>query len=152
VGNDVGFSVLYRNRGDGTFEDVSKEAGITRRGSALGAGWGDLDGNGLPDLFASGMSSNSRWIFDLPSFPAPAPWYVNLVLRGPVMGVMKEMYEGNWVSLGQKGGTFKECAAAWGTGNSGWPFGTAVFDYDNDGREDVYIVNGFITGPDPKDL
>jgi hypothetical protein len=46
---------LFRNRGDGTFEDVSQKAGVSnpekRRG--MGVVWGDYDDDGWPDLFVT---------------------------------------------------------------------------------------------------
>jgi enediyne biosynthesis protein E4 len=50
----AGFDRLYRNNGDGTFTDVSEEAGILRRlGYGLGAVVTDLNGNGWPDIYVS---------------------------------------------------------------------------------------------------
>ena len=46
--------VLYRNNGDGTFTDVTKEAGLGGdRMWATGAAFGDYDGDGWADLFVS---------------------------------------------------------------------------------------------------
>src|SRR5258705_134046 len=42
---------LYRNRGDGTFEDVTEKLGITSRRWTLAVGAADLCGTGYPDLF-----------------------------------------------------------------------------------------------------
>ncbi|HSR41348.1 MAG TPA: VCBS repeat-containing protein, partial [Longimicrobiales bacterium] len=41
---------LYRNRGDGTFEEVAERAGVAFRGMGMGAAWGDVDNDGWPDL------------------------------------------------------------------------------------------------------
>jgi tetratricopeptide (TPR) repeat protein len=41
---------LYRNRGDGTFEEVAEAAGVAFRGMGMGAAWGDPDNDGWPDL------------------------------------------------------------------------------------------------------
>ncbi len=41
---------LYRNRRDGTFEDVTEKAGVGYRGCSMGAAWGDIDGDGNLDL------------------------------------------------------------------------------------------------------
>jgi tetratricopeptide (TPR) repeat protein len=46
---------LFRNNGDGTFTDVTREAGLLTRWATIGAAWGDFDNNGLPDLFLSGL-------------------------------------------------------------------------------------------------
>ncbi len=44
---------LYRNNGDLTFTDVSKEAGIINFGHGLGVAVGDLNSDGLPDIYVA---------------------------------------------------------------------------------------------------
>jgi hypothetical protein len=46
---------LFHNRGDGTFEDVSKKAGVSDPGKRYGMGavWGDYDNDGWPDLYVA---------------------------------------------------------------------------------------------------
>jgi len=45
---------LYRNRGDGTFEDVSEKSGISRfNGRGMSVAFADYDGDGLPDVFVT---------------------------------------------------------------------------------------------------
>lgn len=52
--NPAGFDKLYRNNGDGTFTDVSEEAGLLKSlGYGLGAVATDLNGNGWPDIYVS---------------------------------------------------------------------------------------------------
>lgn len=46
-------SQLFRNRGDGTFEDVTKKAGVGRLAFTKGASWGDYDNDGWADLYVS---------------------------------------------------------------------------------------------------
>jgi hypothetical protein len=152
VGNDVGLSVLYRNRGDGTFENVTDAAGIIYRGSTMSAAWGDVNNDGYPDLFASAMDSNSRWMIDQPGFPAPAEWYVNLFIRPVVISILKEMLYGNRFYLNQGDGTFREVAEATGLRRNGWGWSGCFLDYNQDGRLDIYNVNGFISGEKPDDL
>jgi enediyne biosynthesis protein E4 len=45
---------LYRNRGDGTFADVSKESGLKQKGFWIGCAVGDYDADGFPDVFLTG--------------------------------------------------------------------------------------------------
>jgi hypothetical protein len=45
--------VLYRNRGDGTFEDVTDAAGVSRRDYGLGVKFADLNGDAWPDLYVA---------------------------------------------------------------------------------------------------
>ena len=46
-----GQPVLYRNRGDGTFEDVTAAAGLAAIMPTMGSNYGDLDNDGFPDLY-----------------------------------------------------------------------------------------------------
>ncbi len=46
-------SVLFRNDGDGTFTDVTRQAGVDAKGKALGVVTGDVDGDGFQDLYVA---------------------------------------------------------------------------------------------------
>jgi len=47
-------NILYHNRGDGTFEDVSVPSGIAaKRGHGLGVAFADYDGDGFTDIFVA---------------------------------------------------------------------------------------------------
>ena len=52
--------ILYRNLGNGTFEDVSTEAGFVQSLRSNGATWGDVDNDGNPDLFVTTVSDPSQ--------------------------------------------------------------------------------------------
>jgi hypothetical protein len=60
VGSESGASRLYRNKGDGTFEDVASQAGVTNNRFAKGANWGDFDNDGYPDLYVSNLEQANR--------------------------------------------------------------------------------------------
>ncbi|MDA2934033.1 CRTAC1 family protein [Acidobacteria bacterium AH-259-D05] len=51
--------LLFRNKGDGTFEEVSEEAGINRPGSGLGVAFGDYDRDGWPDVYVANDAMDS---------------------------------------------------------------------------------------------
>ncbi len=51
-------SALYRNRGDGSFEDVTERAGVAARIYGHGGCVGDVDGDGLPDLYLTAFGDN----------------------------------------------------------------------------------------------
>src|SRR5262249_25065364 len=52
--NQLGKNKLYRNKGDGTFEDVTDKAGVgVGDRICVAAAWGDYDNDGYPDLFVT---------------------------------------------------------------------------------------------------
>lgn len=53
-------SQLFRNRGDGTFEDVAGEAGIALQAFVKGSVWGDIDADGDQDLYVSVLGGSNR--------------------------------------------------------------------------------------------
>ncbi len=103
---EQGRNLLFRNKGDGTFEEVAVKAGVAGRGrGGKGASWGDFDGDGYPDLFVN-------------------------YLDGP-----PALYRNN------RDGTFTDVAAAMGVLRpSTAAFSCWFFDYDNDGWLDIYAA------------
>jgi enediyne biosynthesis protein E4 len=52
------YPALYRNRGDGTFEDVTKQAGLAVDCYGMGVAVGDYDNDGWPDLYLTALGPN----------------------------------------------------------------------------------------------
>jgi Flp pilus assembly protein TadD len=52
---------LFRNRGDGTFGDVTSSAGLGKPHRGMGAAWGDYDADGNLDLFVTSWGENLLW-------------------------------------------------------------------------------------------
>ena len=152
VANDFSYDVLYENQGDATFVDVTHERGFVHRGSSMGLATGDIDADGDFDIFISGMESQSRWIIDQPHFPAPAIWPISFLFRSYVLGSMKMALHGNRFYLNNGDGWFDEISTESGTPHSGWAWGGVFLDYDNDAKQDIYVVNGFYSGQEKDDL
>ncbi len=77
VGDKINQCRLYRSRGDGTFVNVARQAGVTNDRYAKAAVCGDFDGDGLLDIFVSNCAGE----------PAlPQPWRVDLRGRGSAAG------------------------------------------------------------------
>lgn len=151
VANDVGKDLLYENNGRGVFEEVSDDVGIEFHGSSMSADFGDVNGDGWPDLYTSGMASNSRWLIKQPGFPIPAPFPIDFFFANYIRSIMWEMFHGNRLYLNQGDGTFEEVSSETNSYWLGWAWSAVFLDYDNDGHLDIYGVNGFHTGEDPED-
>src|SRR6266404_6155102 len=127
---------LFHNRGDGTFEDVSKKAGMDdpQHRYGLGAIWADYDNDGWPDLFlANDAGPNFLYhnrhdgTFDL--FVTNYTEQVNNLYRNLGGGAFSDM---SWpAKLGQPSYRYVK----WGTG---------FVDFDNDGWVDIFINNGHV--------
>ena len=65
VTNVNGANVLYRNRGDGTFEDASgpAAANVGHTGSGFGIAWGDYDGDGSLDLYVANYKHEANVLY-----------------------------------------------------------------------------------------
>jgi hypothetical protein len=59
LGHEFSFSQLFRNRGDGTFEDATVKAGMRFRSMTKGVNWGDVNNDGWPDLYVSNFSDRN---------------------------------------------------------------------------------------------
>lgn len=60
IGNENFPSELFLNKGDGTFTDIAKEAGVTNDGMTKGVAWGDYDNDGDPDLYVSNLGQPNK--------------------------------------------------------------------------------------------
>ncbi len=158
---------LYRNRGDGTFEDVSVQAGISREsGGALGVVTADFNGDRWVDIYvANDGRPNQLWInqrdgtFEDEALLAGAAVNRDGVAEGS-MGVDAADFDGdgdedlfmthisdetNTVYVNDGQGWFQDRSVQTGLGppSQGYTgFGTAWIDYDNDGWLDVFVANG----------
>ena len=99
-------NALYRNLGNGKFEDVAAKAGVDRIPFyGMGVAVADYDNDGFPDLYVTGYPSSA-------------------------------LYHNN------RDGTFTDVTGKAGVGNAGkWGAGAAWFDYDRDGRLDLFVAN-----------
>lgn len=161
--------VLYLNNGDGTFTDISLQAGLrTAFGNGLGVVCGDVNGDGLPDIFvANDQMANQLWInINGKTFEDQAMLYGCAVDQNgdakAGMGTAAVDYDDDGdldlfvVNLQSEpdsfyrnqGNYFTDDTAAVGLGvisQAYTRFGTSIIDFNNDGWLDVYSANGRVT-------
>jgi enediyne biosynthesis protein E4 len=102
---------LFRNRGDGTFEDVSEKAGVNdpRKLHGMGVVWSDYDNDGWPDLF---VTNDSGW---------------NFLYHNKQDGTFEEVGITSGTGLGPFGQNYGNMAADFA-------------DFDHDGRLDLFVT------------
>jgi hypothetical protein len=154
VANEFGGNALYHNEHDGTFRNRTDEAGVADGGAGMGVTWADYDGDGDLDLYVSNMHANSAWALFHPDFPAPVPWpYRILAFVTPTQyrehsdDIIRRLTRGSTLYRNDGNGHFTDVSDAAGVRDAQWGWAAEFLDYDNDGRLDLYAVNGFISGP-----
>ncbi|MDA2931074.1 VCBS repeat-containing protein [Acidobacteria bacterium AH-259-O06] len=146
VANDFGRNNLYRNDGDGTFTDVAAEAGVEDMAADMSAAWGDYDNDGDLDLYVSNMwSSAGQRVTHNPQFRG-------LAASDRVLRSFQRHARGNSLFRNNGDGTFRDVTLQAGVEMGRWAWSSDFVDLNNDGWQDIYITNGYVTGPDPHDL
>ena len=160
---------LYRNRGNGTFEDVTTRA-LTggAYGPALGVSTADFDGDGWIDIYVGNDgTANQLWINQRNGTFKDTAFLAGAAVSGggnaeASMGIDagdfdndgdEDIFVTNWMAqmnvlyVNVGGGLFEDRRAATGLGSPSLAktgFGAAWFDYDNDSFLDLLAVNGSV--------
>jgi hypothetical protein len=134
VSNKGGPSRLFLNNGNGAFRDVTEEAGLEETGFAMGSCFGDVNNDGKPDLY---VAKGGRYEIESNRlyFNASAPGHPKFV----------------------------DITESAGVGIKTFTYGSTMFDYDRDGRLDIYCSNygvgqhnylfrNLTAGPRPEDV
>lgn len=144
VANDYGKNCLYRNDG-GRFSQVAERAGAVDYGSGMSVSWADYDRDGWMDLYVGNMfSSAGSRITSQEKFLAKS--------GQPVRSLYRRFVRGNSCFRNERDGTFAEMSEKSGAMVAGWAWSSVFTDLDNDGWEDLFVANGYITTPDTGDL
>ncbi len=117
VANDTSVNYVYRNDGNGAFTDVSNESWAADFRGSMGLAAGDYDADGDIDIFIS------HWVDEENTL------YRNLLKEDPSSGHIRFVDE-----------SYSAMLAEVSIKLIGW--GTALFDYDNDGDLDIFVTNG----------
>ena len=137
LANDFGRNVVLRNRGDGSFEDVSPTTGANGFATSMGVATGDLDNDGHTDVYVANMYSKmGRRIIGLVG-ETDYPQGVYQQIQGSCAG--------NRLYHGQPDGRFQELSDDAGVNAVGWAYAPVLADLDADGRLDIYATTGFLS-------
>lgn len=141
VGNDFGVNAYYRNLGGGRFEDMAGAMGTDKPSYTMNIGITDLNRDGYPDFYISNivtMNKDEKYV--LPNAETPMKF-------DPEKLAQMRVVEANDLFTSQlKDNVFERYvlsnAVARGLSSTGWSWDADFFDFDNDGDDDLYCVNG----------
>ncbi|MCO5322838.1 MAG: CRTAC1 family protein [Microthrixaceae bacterium] len=118
-------SRLFRNIDGQRFEDATEAAGVGTDENGMGSVVRDVNGDGLPDWFITSISKLT---------PGECP-------GNPFAGC-----SGNRLYLNEGAGRFSDGTDRYGVRDSGWGWGTAIEDFNNDGNLEIVVTNGYDGG------
>ena len=144
VVNDFGRKNLYRNKGDGTFIDVAREAAVEDVGAGMSVSWLDYDNDGEQDLYVGNMwTAAGERVSTQQIFKKDSSQEVRALYQKHAMGNSL---------LRNHGATFDQATNYAGVAMGRWAWSSDSFDFDHDGFPDLYIANGMVSGPSRQDL
>jgi len=169
--NNGGRKYLLRNLGNGAFEDVTAALGITSRRWTLAVTSADLFGTGYPDLFLANDYGVSELFANQQGKRFEDVAAKAGVGRAPKSGMNAalgdvfndgrlsiyktnisepgQLVQGNdlWVPAKKGSGPveFENLATTLGVDLGGWSWGAQFGDLNNDGAQDIYLVNGYVS-------
>ncbi len=124
-----GHVTLYRNKGDGTFEDVTAKAGLDVKGWAINAAWLDYDRDGCLDLFIGRyvkFDPTYRSYYAADNYPGPLDYEADSNL------LFHNTCKGTFVNVSEQSGI---------AAHKGRAMGVTAADFDGDGYPDIYVAN-----------
>ena len=161
-------SILFRNNGDGTFDDVTAKAGVDLPGKALGVVTGDINGDGFADIYVAN-DAVANFLF---KNQGDGTFEEMGLMAGVALGIYGKAESGMGVDLGdynedgrmdlivtnidqEMNNLFSNQGDDWfmdltldaGLGQVAMPysgFGVRFLDYDNDGDLDLVVLNGHV--------
>jgi len=119
VANDVSDNAMFLSLGNGRFRDISHSAWVADYRGAMGLGIGDWDNSGRFDIFITHWlaQENALYVDETPRMKVTPEAPLRFVDQADILGL----------------GQIALSVIGWGTG---------FLDYDNDGRLDLYCING----------
>lgn len=141
VANDFGRNALLRNLGGGRFENVARDLGHTKAYHSMNVSFTDLNRDGFPDIYISNIATMVK--DNKYAFPD-----VNTTQKLDLSALSNMLVkEANILYLSKReDGKLHRYAPSTdierGESTTGWAWDAEFLDFDNDGDDDLYVVNG----------
>jgi enediyne biosynthesis protein E4 len=128
---------LYHNQGDGTLVETTAEARLTNRAWSTSSAWGDVNGDGILDLY---VVNYVDWSLDNDP-PCATLWGPNAQRLPDTCPPERFNAVSDWLFLGDGQGGFDEVGSAVGLVEGGKGLAVLMGDVDLDGTLDIYVAN-----------
>ena len=157
-----GPNFMYRNNGDGTFNDITAMTGLAGSGITWTTAAMDIGKDGFLDLYLANDTQQNQCFANTSGFHYNETSLAYRVAdEGAGMGIAIGDYNNDgrfdiyvtnifnhhpnplYKDIGNR--RFEDVAATLGVENTGWGWGVQFFDYDHDGDEDLFAVNGVVS-------
>ena len=165
----IGPNILYRNLGDLQFQNMAGSLGVNQDDQGVGVVAADIDDDGWPDLYTGNRSGDlSNLYLNHGGVFEDVAVVAGITARGLGMGVASfdvdndldmDLYWTSWPEVANalyenRGGVvFDNVAAASATDDPrGWGISCNAGDIDLDGRQDLFVTNGFDPSSGPNVL
>src|SRR6185369_11526952 len=130
---------------DGTFKVVSKEAHVESVGAGMSCCWADFDNDGRQDIYVPSMwEAAGQRVSGQLQFHEKAPDNIRRLYQRHARGnaLYRNAGDGAFQNVGQEAGVEM----------GRWSWCSDFWDFDHDGYSDLYIANGYLSGPDRNDV
>lgn len=144
VANDYGANCLYRND-NGYFTNIAAASQVEDYGSGMSVSWADFDRDGRMDLYVGNMFSTAgQRITSQANFRPHDTEHVRRQLR--------RFAKGNTLFRQASEGRFDDVGERFNVEFGRWAWSSLFTDINNDGNQDLFVANGYITTDDTGDL
>jgi hypothetical protein len=162
-----GKNILFHNLGGGKFEDVTDRMGVGGNRWTLAAASADFDGDGWPDIYVANdygpeelylNDHGHRFVLTKAGLESESKSGMSVALgdafnRGQLDAFVTNisergyLFQNNNLRLNQMadGGRFRNVAEGQ-VADAGWAWGSQFGDLNNDGANELFVANGFISG------
>lgn len=150
-------NALYLNNGDGTFEDITEQAGVGNADGAVSALFGDIDNDGWIDIYVANINAQNVLYRNqgdntFTDVTLSSGAVDELIAMGTTfidfdndndldLYLSHDAEQANILYENDGTGVFKDISEAAGADYEGYGMGTAFGDFNNDGFYDLYITN-----------
>ena len=128
---------LYHNNGDGTFTEELENCMRSVSAASMGADMADINNDAFPDIFVTDMLPREEGrLKTVTTFDNWDRYQLN------IQNGYWHQFTRNMLQLNNGDNTFSEIGRLTDVAATDWSWGALIFDFQNDGRKDIFVANG----------